>query len=100
TPKVTLSRTGVGAKPFVGSTVVTVYDKSVEYIAGGSNVPEIREFFWKWRTTHQPQCHSSLDSTFSNLLKQGETPMNGVGTFGDLVDIDDEGESVARAGRG
>src|SRR5262249_224353 len=27
-------------KPFVGSTVLSIYDKSVEYIAGGSNVPE------------------------------------------------------------
>ncbi|HSI34601.1 MAG TPA: MG2 domain-containing protein, partial [Tepidisphaeraceae bacterium] len=36
-------------EPFVGSTVVTVYDKSVEYISGGSNVPDIKEFFWKWR---------------------------------------------------
>ena len=36
-------------KPFVGSTVVSIYDKSVEYISGGSNVPEIKEFFWKWR---------------------------------------------------
>lgn len=34
-------------KPFVGSTVLTVYDRSLEYISGGSNVPDIREFFWE-----------------------------------------------------
>ena len=32
-----------------------MYDKAVEYISGGSNVPEIKEFFWKWRRHHQPQ---------------------------------------------
>ena len=42
-------------KPFVGSTVVSIYDKAVEYISGGSNVPEIKAFFWKWRRQHQPE---------------------------------------------
>ncbi len=26
-----------------------MYDKAVEYISGGSNVPDIKAFFWKWR---------------------------------------------------
>ena len=41
-------------KPFVGSTVVAVYDKALDYISGGSNVGDIREFFWKWRTLALP----------------------------------------------
>ena len=45
--------TGPEGKPFVGSTVLAVYDKAVEYIAGGSNVADIKEFFWKWRRTHR-----------------------------------------------
>ncbi len=57
-------------KPFVGSTVLSVYDKSVEYISGGSNVPEIREFFWKWRRHHYPQTESSLGHWLGNLLRQ------------------------------
>ncbi|HEV3261788.1 MAG TPA: MG2 domain-containing protein, partial [Gemmataceae bacterium] len=72
-------------KPFAGSTVLTVYDKSVEYIAGGSNVPEIREFFWKWRRNHYPQTESSLDRMFANLLRQGELGMANLGIFGELV---------------
>ncbi|MEX2285666.1 MAG: MG2 domain-containing protein, partial [Planctomycetaceae bacterium] len=88
--KITLKLTDLMGKPFIGSTVVTVYDKSVEYISGGSNVPEIREFFWKWRRSHQPQTHSTLDRVFYNLLKQGETAMVGLGVFGDLVDTDSE----------
>ena len=36
-------------EPYQGTTVVTVYDKSLEYISGGSNVGNIREFFWSWK---------------------------------------------------
>ena len=38
-----------------GSTVLAVYDKAVEYISGGSNVPEIKAFFWKWKRYHHPR---------------------------------------------
>lgn len=76
--------TDATGEPFVGSTVLTVYDKSVEYISGGSNVPEIKEFFWKWRRQHYPQRGCTLDRVFGNLLKNGETPMNDLGVFGGL----------------
>ena len=59
--KVKVKLTGPDRKPFVGSTVVAVYDKAVEYISGGSNVPDIKEFFWKWKRSHHPQTESSLD---------------------------------------
>ncbi|MDD3591005.1 MAG: alpha-2-macroglobulin family protein, partial [Thermoguttaceae bacterium] len=39
----------VDGNPVVGQTVVTIYDKSLEYISVGSNVGDVREFFWKWR---------------------------------------------------
>lgn len=71
--------------PFVGSTVLTVYDKSVEYISGGSNVPEIREFFWKWRRQHHPQRDCTLDRWFHNLLKNGEIGMSDLGAFGGML---------------
>jgi uncharacterized protein YfaS (alpha-2-macroglobulin family) len=72
-------------KPFVGSTVMTIYDKSVEYVSGGSNVPEIKEFFWKWRRHHYPQTESSLAHYFGNLLRQGEIGMSYLGVFGASV---------------
>ena len=72
-------------KPFVGSTVMSVYDRSVEYISGGSNVPEIKSFFWKWRRHHQPATESSLDRYFSQLLKQHEVAMGNLGLFGAAV---------------
>jgi uncharacterized protein YfaS (alpha-2-macroglobulin family) len=82
---VRLKLTDFFGKPFVGSMVLTVYDKSVEYIAGGSNVPEIKEFFWKWRRHHYPQTESSLSHWLGNLLRRGEIGMANLGVFGDLV---------------
>ncbi len=38
--------------PFVGSTVVAVYDKAIEYISAGFYFPGIRDFFWNWRRFH------------------------------------------------
>ena len=56
------------AKTFVGSIVVSIYDKSVEYISGGSNVPEIKSFFWKWRRHHQPQTETSVNQIANWVL--------------------------------
>lgn len=72
-------------KPFIGSTVLTIYDKSVEYISGGSNVPEIKEFFWKWRRHHHPQSETSLGHYFGQLLRQKEIGMANLGIFGETV---------------
>ncbi len=79
---VKLRLTGPDGKPFVGSTVVAVYDKAVEYISAGSNVPEIKEFFWNWKRHHQPQTESSLDRGFYNLTKPQEIAMQVLGSFG------------------
>jgi uncharacterized protein YfaS (alpha-2-macroglobulin family) len=80
-------------EPFVGSTVLSVYDRSVEYISGGSNVPEIREFFWKWRRHHNPSTHSSLSRWSGNLIKSGQVAMGDLGVFGDNIveELQEEG---------
>ena len=83
--KVQVKLTDSNGKPFVGSTVLSIYDKSVEYISGGSNVPEIKEFFWKWRRHHQPQTESSLTRHTYQLLKSNELGMNDLGIFGGAV---------------
>ena len=84
-------------RAFVGQTVVAIYDKAVEYVSGGSNVSDIKEFFWKWRRHHYPQTESSLDRWASNLLKQGEIGMRDVGVFG-ASSADDLEESDKRDG--
>ena len=73
---VKIKLTDFEGKPFIGSTVVSMYDKSVEYISGGSNVPEIKEFFWKWRRSHYPRTETSLDHYFGNLLRHTEIGMS------------------------
>ncbi|MEC7564945.1 MAG: MG2 domain-containing protein [Planctomycetota bacterium] len=73
---------------FVGSTVVSIYDKSVEYISGGSNVPAIRDFFWKWRRRHNPSHQSNLQR-YSRERYQASNYMSPLGVFGATV-ADDE----------
>ena len=90
-------------EPFVGSVVMSVYDRAVEYISGGSNVPEIREFFWKWKRNHYPRSEHNLDKYFGILAKQGEIMMGNLGIFGDqVVWLADKkkGESAKDAFRG
>lgn len=89
--KVKVKVTDSDGKPFQGSTVLTMYDKSIEYISGGSNVPEIKAFFWKWRRHHHPQSETNLTWAFSNLFRQNEKGMEFLGVFGTSV-ADDESE--------
>ena len=63
-------------EPFAGTATLTVYDKALEYISGGSNVPEIRFFFWAWRRSHRPFTESSFDRRFGNLLRASEIGMS------------------------
>ena len=83
--KLTVPEGGAGNSrpaPFVGSTVVAVYDKAVEYISGGSNVSDIKAWFWQWKRSHQPQTESSLERWFYNLSKPDEVVMQNLGVFG------------------
>ncbi|MHB8902649.1 MAG: MG2 domain-containing protein, partial [Thermoguttaceae bacterium] len=82
---VKLKLTDFDGKPFHGSTVVAVYDKSVEYISGGSNVPEIREFFWKWRRRHDQNTETSLTRYSDNIVPKDKPGMESIGIFGETV---------------
>jgi uncharacterized protein YfaS (alpha-2-macroglobulin family) len=77
--------TDLAGKPFVGSTVLSVYDKAVEYISGGTNIPEIRPFFWKWRRSHYPRTESSLSRVFYNIVLPGKDGMRFLGVFGHML---------------
>ncbi len=88
--RVRVKLTGADGKPFVGSTVLAVYDRAVDYIAGGSNVPDIRAFFWNWRRHHNPQFESSLDRLSSPLIGSDEPAMMALGLFGSVDDKEDE----------
>ncbi|MEX2171258.1 MAG: MG2 domain-containing protein [Pirellulales bacterium] len=82
-------------KAFVGETVITIYDKSVEYISGGSNVPDIRKFFWEWKRTHHPQNVTNLGRVEGNLVPPGEPAMQYIGVFGqDLLLVTSQSQVV------
>ena len=82
-------------EPFQGAAVISVYDRALEYISGGSNVPEIRSFFWKWRRHHRLHHQTSLARWFTNQLKKGEVPMQNIGVFGHLMTPEDPGKSLS-----
>jgi uncharacterized protein YfaS (alpha-2-macroglobulin family) len=79
--RIKVKLTGADGTPFVGSTVLTVYDKAVESIAGGSNVADIRETFWAWKRNHFPQTESSLERWFINQVKPNEPVMRELAAF-------------------
>jgi alpha-2-macroglobulin len=80
-----LGPAGSRPAPFAGSAVVAVYDKSVEYITGGSNVPAIAEYFWRWKRLHAPCADASFESWFINPLKTAEATMQHPDTYVDPV---------------
>ena len=85
TAKVSLKLTDIAGKPFVGSLVLAVYDKALDYIAGGSNVGDIREFFWKWRRNHQSQGETNLQGISSEVTEPNKPTMQNLGIFGETV---------------
>ena len=85
TTKVSLQLTDQHGEPVVGSTVVSIYDRALEYISGGSNVGAIRERFWSWRRHHQPHTESSLFRSTYQVTPPGEDSMNRIGLFGGLA---------------
>jgi len=90
---VKLKVTDPNGKPVQGQAVVSVYDKAVEYISGGSNVPDIREFFWKWRRYHSAQTGDSLSHFEYALYKDYQEQMQQLGIFGNTADEEDESKS-------
>lgn len=82
--------TDAQGKPVQGSLALTVYDKSLEYIAGGSNVPDIRKAFWSWRRSHSPNELCSLARTERPDAPLGEIRPGFLGLFGSAV-ADEEG---------
>lgn len=83
--KVKVHLTDFNGENYVGSTVMTIYDKSVEYISGGSNVPDIKDFFWKWRRHHNPSQIENLSLYSGNMTLPNKPGMGFLGIFGHTV---------------
>ena len=72
--KVRLKLTDLDGEPFVGNTVLSVYDASLEAIAA-SSIPEIRRFFWNSRRRHNLYTQSTLQQQTGPLYKPREIIM-------------------------
>ncbi len=83
--KIVLKLTDSHGEPFVGSLTVAMYDKSLEYISGGSNIADIRNFFWKWRRQHRASGESNLQRLTGPLVKPDDPHMQNLGLFGETV---------------
>ena len=90
--KFTIKLTDDQGLPFVGSLALSIYDKALDYISGGSNVADIREFYWKWRRSHRPRSDDNLQQSSYLLIKRNQPAMQNLGIFGDTV-VDEVEES-------
>ncbi|MBC8126787.1 MAG: alpha-2-macroglobulin, partial [Gloeobacteraceae cyanobacterium ES-bin-144] len=71
-------------EPVSGIAMLTIYDKSLEAITGGSNIGPIHENFWKWKNNYYGRDgQNSLLSSPGNLLFPKTIGMQSLGRFGD-----------------
>ena len=69
-------------KPVTGLAVLSVYDKSLEAIAGGSNIGQIHENFWAWKNNYYPNGYrDSLPMPVGNLMKPSAVGMEMLGNL-------------------
>lgn len=89
--------TDLEGKPVQGEVVLTMYDRSLEYISGGANVGDIREFFWKWTRNHRPRVAHNLNRRSGHIVPHETLVMNFIGIFGHLLTPEaSDRKSVAR----
>lgn len=75
--------------PVSGNCVLAIYDKALEYISGGSNVAEIKSFFWKWRRHYQRGYWTqSIVIAGGSMVKKGQLGMENLGRFGQQLSLD------------
>ncbi|MBR2003344.1 MAG: hypothetical protein IJ991_04080, partial [Thermoguttaceae bacterium] len=85
--KIAIRLTDLEGRPIVGQTVVTVYDKALEQLAGGGpNDEDVRKFFWNWRRYGQaPNFATNLRKIFA-YTKDYDNQMREIGLYGaDLI---------------
>ncbi len=81
--------TDENGEPVTGDCVLAIYDKSLEYISGGSNVAEIKSFFWKWRRHYQHgYWQRSMVIAGGSIVKNGKQRMSNLGAFGHQLGLD------------
>ncbi|MCF0234895.1 MAG: alpha-2-macroglobulin, partial [Thermoguttaceae bacterium] len=89
--KIKLRLTDLDGAPVVGQAVATIYDKSLEQLSGGSNVGDVRAFFWQWRRyADWNSLGTNLRRIIWRLAYYDAVAMNALGVFGRYVLQDGE----------
>jgi uncharacterized protein YfaS (alpha-2-macroglobulin family) len=71
-------------RPVRGQCVVALYDRSLEHVAGGPTVGDIREHFWSWKRNYRPSARSSLLGRGYRVRVEGDGDWEPLGVFGSL----------------
>lgn len=79
--EVTVRVTDENGKPCDASGVISVYDKAIDAVAGGSNVPDMKNTFWNWKRNFRPSVETSFLHGWMFYLKE-DFRMEYLGAFG------------------
>ena len=89
--------TDAAGKPVSGTAALTVYDRAIDRLAGGSNVPDIRTYFWGWTYEYRTSLTTSLDPhTDCARAPCGHEQLSPLGLFGFLIADEESGQFSAR----
>ena len=72
-------------EPVPADVALTVYDRAIEALAGGSNVGSLRETFWGRLRTYRSVTVDNLGEYFGNVTFDRAHEMPQIGRFGGLV---------------
>ncbi len=97
--KITLKVTDQAGNPVKSARlVVTGYDKAVEYISGGSNIADIKSFFWGWKRYYYEKNSCNLGYVFDNMYEKNQVALRPLGVLGDIFGAKKETGKPAAAG--
>ena len=95
TVPVDLTITDLNGKPVSGVFALTVYDKSLEAVAG-NNIPSIQQFFWSWKRFFHLNLQSGI---LADSWPYSEDVMQRFFGFGSAVPVCDMSPGMLRSNR-
>ena len=94
--EVALTVTDADGRPVELPLVVSVYDRSVDAVAGGPDSRQLREIYWSWKRSHRAVYGDNLRRVGFVIRLPGEEGLTTLGQFGDW---NDQIENVQQRGR-
>lgn len=83
--KITLKVTDLSGNPVKSARLVAAgYDKAVEYVSGGSNIADIKSFFWGWKRYYYENSSCNLGYVFDNMYEKNQVALRPLGVLGDI----------------